>query len=156
MSSTSKKSKPIPTSSNNMLESVSYEAHRKFRYKVFLPQEFMCVPEAIQQVALPTFTNCGCWFRNPWSDLELRIIQFIGPDALYAFHKNMKLKNFTIKIEQLDPINIAISTWIIKCQKITSMDYGSLTYQDEGFNDFVVRFKVVDMKQEFIEITAAK
>lgn len=135
---------------------LNYEPHRSFRYVVKLPAEFMCAEEAVQEVVLPSFTNCGCWFRNPWSDLEMRIVSFIGNEALPAFHKNIGMKNFEIVFEQLDTLGIPISIWKMKCAKIRDVEYGHFSYRSDSLHEFVVRFKVTDIIHEFVEVNAAK
>jgi hypothetical protein len=148
----SKYSKPlgsngIPTKEWNLDVPSSYEPHRAFRYQVTMPEEFSIMAEAVQEINLP-IVKFG-WLGKKYTLLSLKILNFIGGSGLLHVHHNAGMKNFDIVIDQLDPSNVSVIRWRIKCSKINSIEYGNLSYSDDGMHYFFMEFKVKKITQEF-------
>lgn len=114
---------------------VRFESKRNNRFLVNFPKEFNLESWAVQKINKPKFTD------EKWEDIKIEFIDPIVPSTsqslfeIINFLKTNKNDNeilFEIKIISLDPTGIEIEEWIIYVGKVLTINFGELSYSDNG------------------------
>ncbi len=117
------------------------EPKRNNRFTFKFPEEFEIEPFLVNEFTWPTIKK-GLFF-NTWNDMEVKILDIIGPSTTRLLHKMKDRKNFTIEIYGLDPCGIEVEKWEIYIKKFKSIDFGGKgSYADDFLKEIKVVLKV--------------
>lgn len=145
---------------------VEYEPLRKNRFLLRFPsdlgiQEWWVAsaarPKITQTATEIPFLNTSNWVvgRYNWEEIQVTLRDPIGPSASQAVMEWLRLHSESgtgrqgyaaaykrdLILEMLDPTGTAISQWILKSTMLVSIDFGSLSYDDDGLADITLNLR---------------
>ncbi len=148
----------LDSNSNISRSPVTQEPRFEYRYIVKFPTDLHIPNWCFQLITKPQFKN------GEWSDIEINILDFIGPKSpskiIYEFiekttkeklvftplpkYKKITNSSFNFTITDLDPTGIEIGEWLIEVNNIVSVDYGTCRYNSKDIQFLTVILKVKD------------
>lgn len=145
---------------------VEYEPLRKNRFLLRFPsdlgiQEWWVAsaarPHITQTATEIPFLNTSNWVvgRYNWEEIQVTLRDPIGPSASQAVMEWLRLHSESgtgrqgyaaaykrdLILEMLDPTGTAISQWILKSTMLVSVDFGNLSYDDDGLADITLTLR---------------
>lgn len=88
--------------------------------------------------------------RSKWDNIKMVLLDPIGPSAAQAVWKLLKSKeNFDYKLQMLDPTGVPVEEWDIKGCELISVDFGSLSYDNDEIANITLVVKPKDVKLLF-------
>lgn len=145
---------------------IEYEPLRKNRFLLRFPSDLGIQEWWVSTAARPhitqneteiQFLNTSNWVvgRYTWDQLSVTLRDPIGPSASQAIMEWVRLHSESVTgrqgyavaykrdliLEMLDPTGTAVSQWIIKEAMITSADFGSLAYNDDGLAEITLQIR---------------
>jgi len=82
--------------------------------------------------------------NETWGDINISFKNFITPSTVQAISENLKpAKDFEFSIELVDPEVNPIQKWIIKAERVISIDFGGTAdYDNDAIQETKVIFKI--------------
>lgn len=145
---------------------LEYEPLRKNRFLLRFPsdlgiQEWWVAnasrPQISQNATEIPFLNTSQWVvgKYQWQDMNIQLRDPIGPSASQAVMEWIRLHSESVTgrqgyavaykrdliLEMLDPTGTVVSQWIIKDAMITTGNFGSLDYGDDGLATIDITLK---------------
>jgi len=116
------------------IKNMEYEPKRLARFRVEFPKEFNLESFAVQSVDKPK------WFNQKWSNLNLSLVDLIGPSTSQAIFHNVLTKytedanyKFDYKIFALDPIGEIVEEWCITVKSL-DIDFGMFDFNKDNYS----------------------
>lgn len=116
------------------LNATRYEPKMNNKFLVEFPEEFNVQPWSVQKTNKPKFTD------GKWEDIKIEFTDPIAPSTsqslfniVYFLKTNVTDSKtlFSIKIKQLDPTDVVIEEWIVNVEKVLTINFGELDYDDD-------------------------
>ena len=136
---------------------LNYEPLRKNRWLLRFPadlgiQEWWCKsakrPSIKQEAKAIEFLNTETYVvgRYTWEEIQVSLRDPIGPSASQAVMEWVRLHSESasgrqgyaagykrdVELEMLDPTGAVVQKWILKNAFLTNVDFGDLSYGDDG------------------------
>lgn len=145
---------------------LEYEPLKKNRFLFRFPsdlgiQEWWVVsgsrPTISQNEVEIPFLNTSNWVigRYIWEAITITLRDPIGPSASQAVMEWVRLHSESVTgrqgyavaykrdivLEMLDPTGVVVSQWIIKNAMLTNVNFGELSYDDDGIADITMTIR---------------
>lgn len=136
---------------------IEYEPLRKNRFLLRFPSDLGIQTWWVSNASRPTinmtgteipFFNTSTWVvgRYTWDTINVTLRDPIGPSASQAVMEWVRLASESVTgrqgyalaykrdliIEMLDPTGVTVSQWVLKNVMPTSVNFGDLSYDDDG------------------------
>ena len=108
------------------------------RYLVEFPKEFNIDSWCIQKISKPKFTD------GKWENIRMEFIDIISPSISKTLFNNLNKCDFQIKIISLDQTMKSIEEWVIQVEKILTVDFGELNYNNQEIQKIFLIVKPVN------------
>ncbi len=109
------------------------EPKRRNRFIVKFPAKFNISEFAVQKINKPKLIN------ERWKNIRIDFIDPVAPSTSQGLFliKNFIIDNkekelFDIIINSLDPFGEVVEEWVIKVEKVLSINFDNLDYSDES------------------------
>lgn len=144
-----------------------YEPIRKNRFIFKFPSDLGIQSWYVSTSNLPSinqnpveipFLNTSTWVlgRYTWDDITVTLRQFIGPSTSQAVMEWVRLESESptgrqgyaagykrdVTISMLDPTGVAIQKWVLVNAFPTTVNFGSLGYDDDAIADVEISLKI--------------
>jgi hypothetical protein len=119
----------------------SYELKLANRFIVKFPKEFDIQEWLIQSIETPKYID------GNWSNITIKFIDVIGKSSSIKIYNSLitkKIDNFKIILEYLDPTGVVVSSADIFVEKVLSIDFDDLSYNDDKVVQPTIILKVKD------------
>ncbi|MCQ2754938.1 MAG: hypothetical protein MJ231_07840 [bacterium] len=145
---------------------ISYEPLRKNRWILRFPSNLGICEWWLSSASRPNvkinetkieFLNTETYVAGKynWEAMTIKLRDPIGPSASQAIMEWVRLHAESVtgrmgyaagykrdvELQMLDPTGVAVQTWVLKNVMITSSDFGSLDYSDDGLADISVTLR---------------
>lgn len=121
----------------------NYEPIRDNRFIVRFPSELNIQSWWVKSINLPS-VSIDDKGNETWGDINISFKNFITPSTVQAISENLKpAKDFEFSIELVDPEVNPIQKWIIKAERVISIDFGGTAdYDNDAIQETKVIFKI--------------
>ena len=144
-----------------------YEPIRKNRFIFKFPSDLGIQSWVVSASNLPSinqnpveipFLNTSTWVlgRYTWDDITITLKSFIGPSTAQAVMEWVRLQSESatgrqgyaagykrdVVISMLDPTGVAIQKWVLVNAFPTTVNFGSLGYDDDAISDIEISLKI--------------
>lgn len=145
---------------------LEYEPLRKNRFLFRFPsdlgiQEWWVAsgsrPHIMQNEKEIPFLNTSTYVvgKYTWESITLTLRDPIGPSASQAVMEWVRLHSESVTgrqgyavaykrdivLEMLDPTGVVVSQWVLKNCMLTDVDFGQLSYDDDGLADITIKIR---------------